>query len=61
MVFGSGLLVVRRAKSGIFKNQGIAVTERDFGCLPCWAYSFAKASEHRLVKPVGIGMDFGNG
>ncbi len=43
IVFGSGFRAPRLAESGIFKNQGVTVTERDFGCLPCRA----------LVKPVG--------
>ncbi len=43
VVFGSGFWAPRWAESGIFKNQGVTVTERDFGCLPCRA----------LIKPVG--------
>jgi len=44
IVFGSGFWAPRWAESGIFKNQGVTVTTRDFEWLPCRA----------LVKPVGI-------
>ena len=41
-------------ESGILKNQGGAIAERDFFGLPIPAYSFAKASEHKLVEALGL-------
>jgi hypothetical protein len=51
IVLGSSFWAPRWAESGTFKNQGVTVIERDFGCLPCRA----------LVKPVGIAGDWISG
>ena len=32
------------------------VVQLDFRCLPCWAYSFAKASEHKLIGAFCVGV-----
>ena len=47
--FGGGHLGALRAESGIFEDQGAAVTERDFFWPPCRA----------LVELVGLGVGWG--
>ena len=42
--------------SGVFENQDAAVVQMDFGCFPCLAYFFAKASKHTLVVAIWIGI-----
>jgi hypothetical protein len=44
ILFGSGFLRVGFCLSGGFENHGSAVVQTDFGCLPCLACFFAKAS-----------------
>jgi hypothetical protein len=49
-----------RAASGIFEDQGAAITEGDFFWPPIRAYSFARATAHKLVERVWLGVGWGS-
>ena len=43
-----------RAAAGIFEDQGADIVEGDLFGLPGGAYSFAKATAHKLLERVGL-------